>query len=62
VAISFTKLAIKKEENMIIMSIKRIISSLPHKKKINRFLSDDEKEYNKILSKKRIIVDILSVD
>ncbi len=33
------------------------LSALPYKKKRNRFLSDDEKEYNKIHSKKRIIVE-----
>ena len=33
------------------------IIALPYKKKRNRFLSDDEKEYNKIHSKKRIIVE-----
>ncbi len=80
--ISFTKSAIKKEENMTMMSIKRIIlsfqkkllmylirvfgrkngfpkqlSALPYKKKRNQFLSDDEKEYNKNHSKKRIIVE-----
>ncbi len=32
------------------------LSALPYKKKRNQFLSDDEKEYNKIHSKKRIIV------
>ncbi len=30
---------------------------LPYKKKINKFLSDDEKEYNKIYSKKRIVIE-----
>ncbi len=33
------------------------LSALPYKKKRNQFLSDDEKEYNKIHSKKRIIVE-----
>ena len=33
------------------------LSALPYKKKRNGFLSDDEKEYNKIHSKKRIIVE-----
>ena len=33
------------------------LSALPYKKKRNRFLSDDEKEYNIIHSKKRIIVE-----
>ncbi len=33
------------------------LSTPLYKKKINRFLSDDEKEYNKIFSKKRIIVE-----
>jgi hypothetical protein len=33
------------------------LSALPYKKKRNRFLSDDEKEYNKIHSKTRIIVE-----
>ncbi len=33
------------------------LSALPYKKKINRFLSDDEKEYNKIHSKKRIVIE-----
>jgi hypothetical protein len=33
------------------------LSALPYKKKRNRFLSDDEKEYNKIHSKKRIVVE-----
>ncbi len=33
------------------------LSALPYKKKSNQFLSDDEKEYNKIHSKKRIIVE-----
>ena len=33
------------------------LSALPYKKKINQFLSDDEEEYNKIHSKKRIIVE-----
>jgi len=33
------------------------LSALPFKKKRNGFLSDDEKEYNKIHSKKRIIVE-----
>jgi hypothetical protein len=33
------------------------LSALPYKKKRNRFLSDNEKEYNKIHSKKRIIVE-----
>ncbi len=33
------------------------LSALPYKKKRNRFLSDDEEEYNKIHSKKRIIVE-----
>jgi len=33
------------------------LSSLPYKKKRNQFLSDDEKEFNKIHSKKRIIVE-----
>ncbi len=33
------------------------LSALPYKKKRNRFLSDDEKEYNKIHSKKMIIVE-----
>ncbi len=33
------------------------LSALPYKKKRNRCLSDDEKEYNKIHSKKRIIVE-----
>ncbi len=32
------------------------LSALPYKKR-NQFLSDDEKEYNKIHSKKRIIVE-----
>jgi hypothetical protein len=36
------------------------LSALPYKKKRNRFLSDDGKEYNKIHSKKRIIGNILS--
>ena len=31
------------------------LSALPYKKKRNQFLSDDEKEYNKIHSKMRII-------
>jgi hypothetical protein len=84
VVISFTKYAIKKEENMTIYSIykknhpvipKQVVtvvdlgylgvetdfpeqlSALPYKKKRNQFLSDDEKEYNKIHSKKRIIVE-----
>ena len=82
--LSFTKYAIKKEENMTIYSIykknhpvipKEVVnvvdlgylgietdfpkqlSALPYKKKRNQFLSDDEKEYNKIHSKKRIIVE-----
>ncbi len=33
------------------------LSALPYKKKRNQFLSDDEKDYNKIHSKKRIIVE-----
>ncbi len=33
------------------------LSALPYKKKRNQCLSDDEKEYNKIHSKKRIIVE-----
>ncbi len=33
------------------------LSALPYKKKRNQFLSDDEKEYNKIHSKMRIIVE-----
>ncbi len=33
------------------------LSALPYKKKRNQFLSDDEKEYNTIHSKKRIIVE-----
>ena len=33
------------------------LSALPYKKKRNQFLSDDEKEYNSIHSKKRIIVE-----
>ncbi len=33
------------------------LSALPYKKKRNQFLSDDEKEYNKIHSKKMIIVE-----
>ncbi len=33
------------------------LSALPYKKKRNQFLSYDEKEYNKIHSKKRIIVE-----
>ena len=33
------------------------LSALPYKKKRNRFLSHEEKEYNKIHSKKRIIVE-----
>ncbi len=33
------------------------LSVLPCKKKRNRFLSDDEKEYNVIHSKKRIVVE-----
>ncbi len=33
------------------------LSALPYKKKRNQFLSDDEKEYNKIHSKTRIIVE-----
>ncbi len=33
------------------------LSALPYKKKRNQFLSDDEKEYNKNHSKKRIIVE-----
>ncbi len=33
------------------------LSTLPYKKKRNQFLSDDEKEYNKIHSKMRIIVE-----
>jgi hypothetical protein len=33
------------------------LSTLPFKKQRNQFLSDDEKEYNKIHSKKRIIVE-----
>ncbi len=33
------------------------LSVLPYKKKRNRFLSDDEKEYNKIHSKKRVVVE-----
>ncbi len=33
------------------------LSALPCKKKRNRFLSDDEKDYNTIHSKKRIIVE-----
>ena len=33
------------------------LSALPYKKKRNRFLSDDEKEYNKIHSKERIVIE-----
>ena len=33
------------------------LSALPYKKKRNQFLSDDKKEYHKIHSKKRIIVE-----
>ena len=33
------------------------LSALPYKKKRNQFLSQEEKEYNKIHSKKRIIVE-----
>ncbi len=33
------------------------LSALPYKKKRNQFLSDDKKEYNKIHSKKRIIME-----
>ncbi len=33
------------------------LSALPYKKKRNQFLSDDEKEYNKIHSKKRIVIE-----
>ncbi len=33
------------------------LSALPYKKKRNQCLSDDEKDYNKIHSKKRIIVE-----
>jgi hypothetical protein len=33
------------------------LSSLPYKKKRKRFLSDDEKEYNSIHSKKRIVIE-----
>jgi|SRR6185437_1727218 len=33
------------------------LSALPYKKKRNQFLSDDEKEYNKNHSKKRIIIE-----
>ncbi len=33
------------------------LSALPYKKKRNQFLSDDEKDYNTIHSKKRIIVE-----
>ncbi len=35
------------------------LSALPYKKKINQCLSDDEKEFNKIHSKKRIIVEYI---
>ncbi len=38
------------------------LSALPFKKKINQCLSQEEKEYNKIHSKKRIIGNIPSVD
>ncbi|HXS59979.1 MAG TPA: transposase family protein [Candidatus Sulfopaludibacter sp.] len=33
------------------------LSVIPYKKKRNQFLSDDEKEYNKIHSKKRIVIE-----
>jgi hypothetical protein len=33
------------------------LSALPNKKKRNQFLSDDEKEYNKIHSKERIVIE-----
>ena len=40
------------------------ISSLPYKKKRNKELSQEEKEYNKLHSKKRIVIEhtILSIE